>query len=98
MNELIWWTTQLDCESTSDERIKSLPRYIREEFEARKGRSGRGRLWKPNRCETKSIEWNYNSPVSGVCMESGGIVIHRRDLPSIKSLAGVVTDLKLNRI
>lgn len=98
MNELIWWTTQLDCESISEERRDMLPNYIKEQFSSRCGRSGRGRLWVANRCKTKSIEWNENSPLSNVCANSGGIIIMRRDVKYVQSLPGVITELNLIRI
>ena len=98
MSELIWWTTQLDCESIRDKDKEALPDYIKSELSSRTGRAGRGRLWVPSECETNGIDWNEDSPVENVCSNSGGIVFLAKDLEIIKPLPGVVTDLDLNRI
>jgi hypothetical protein len=98
MEEFIWWTTQLDCESISEKIKETLPVYIKEQLSSREGRSGRGRLWIPGECKTKGIDWNYDSPVQNVCSHSAGIVFLEMDKDFIKPLPGIITDLELNRI
>lgn len=96
---LIWWTTQEDCEATMALKVKSkMPKYLRDEFISRIGRAGRGRLWVAKRFKITSIDWNENCVAARYCERAGGIVFDETNLSFVKSLHGIVTDLKMNII
>jgi hypothetical protein len=106
-NLLIWWTAQEDCQAIAgpDEDFEgppldTVPSYIRDEFESRYGRNGRGRLWVPDGIDLESIDFEANKDKRAAQyadeFSMGGIVFHRSDFAAIAGLPGFVTDVELN--
>jgi hypothetical protein len=109
---LIWWLSQDDQEAIAEAAPAGasalpagFPRYLREEYESRDGRSGRGRLWvgevfggdHDDYC-VKAEEPPWSTPL-GVYLAKrcGGIVIRREDAALLRNLPGVITDRQLRR-
>lgn len=96
----IWWLAQHDYEcidAAYPEGLPNVPIYIREQFDSRRGRPGRGRLWIAGELPQDGIEiWPAEAPFARAANECGGIVIWRKDAKLIASLPGFITDYDLN--
>jgi hypothetical protein len=109
---LIWWTNQADCEAIEyvcsdvgdegrlDDRF---PKYLREQYNDRYGRNGRGRLWVDEQFGKPSVPWPRTAlgEVLGEKTRFGqtyaGIVIRDEDVKLFKDMPGIVTTLWLER-
>ena len=97
----IWW---LDSSATFLADVlgfhdSGAPEYIKNEFTARIGRAGRGRLWVPKGIAVNEIEWIDGDPrFDAVGEDCGGIVIRAEDVWHVFAWPGFVTDLELNII
>lgn len=99
MEVVIWWTNQKDCDNIGDYNTKNLPTYILEQFKSREGRNGRGRLWVEDFLGSVEINpWPNNRLGNLLERDYAGIAIDAKDIDSIKSLPGLITDLKLDLI
>lgn len=100
MNYLIWWVSQDDWQAIINNHLDTqLGRtYILEEFTARAGRPGRGRLWVHRTIRIDEIEWNERKPAARLAEKRGGIVIHAGDAEYVFDKPGFLTDLELNFI
>ena len=99
----IWWLSQADCEAIAvDEHAPEgelLPQYLKDEFNSRYGRPGRGRLWIPEGIDGFDVSWpEPETPIAKICGNCGGIVFWRKDMDALSILPGLVTDLFLNRL
>ncbi len=97
----IWWTDQSDCEAVTEEQLAPLPEYIKEQFESRFGRSGRGRLWVDETVEPSipnGIVWDTNSKVIDYCNDAAGLVVFAEHTELVKALPGIVTDTAMVQI
>jgi hypothetical protein len=104
VNELaIWWLSEPDCYAIAvDEHApedEGLPQYLQDEFNNRYGRAGRGRLWVPKGFVANDLIWpEPETPIAIMCEKCGGIVFWRKDLHTLATFPGLVTDMHLNRI
>lgn len=95
---LVWWTSEDDCEKIYGQFPADAPSYMREEFESRHGRNGRGRLWVADQFGEVGIPWNTAKPAARLAANCGGIVIYKDDADWVFELWGFLTDLRLNFI
>ncbi len=107
VNELaIWWLSQSDSEILSDGNEELfppdiLPDYLEDEVMSRYGRPARGRLWvsMAQGFKINDLKWpDPETPLAKHCGLCGGIVLWRKDLPSLATLPGLVTDMNLQRL
>lgn len=95
---LIWWLNQADCEAIGSS-VKRAPKYLQLQYRDRLGRPGRGRLWADRRFGEPSVSPWPDTPLARLLGEGyGGIVIEDEDLPRLRTLPGIVTDMQLNRV
>jgi hypothetical protein len=96
----IWWTNQEDCEAIGEELPEQVPEYIREQYQSRSGRNGRGRLWVSAHLGNVSIQWpEYeNALEERLASDYAGIVINDEDVIWIVYFPGIVTNLSLKPI
>jgi len=95
----IWWTSPRDCALIGGEPLPHWPRYLREQYTSRLGRSGRGRLWIAEGMKTSVDPWPDTMIARIIVSESAaGIVIHSADAALIAGLPGFITDTRLNFI
>lgn len=95
---LIWWTSQDECEKLYGQFPSDAPEYIRNEFQSRYGRNGRGRLWSDDQFGDVGIPWDITKPAARLASERGGIVVNKADAAWVFGLWGFLTDLRLNFI
>lgn len=101
---LVWWLNPADCEwidSVSNMPVVTqMPAYIYTQYRSRYGRPGRGRLWRSPELGSEPIviEWPATALARRLAEDYGGIVIRERDLPALKGLPGIVTDMSLDQI
>jgi hypothetical protein len=85
------------------ERI-TWPEYLWIEYRSRYGRAGRGRLWVALHVierfgrGIRVSPWPTTALGQRLGREAGGIVVMPEDLPLVRSLPGLVTDLELHLI
>jgi hypothetical protein len=104
MNLVIWWTSNAEADLIGEdpETVKGFPLYLRDQFQSRLGRNGRGRLWIPPQFsqEIKGIPWpegKDETPLVRYCAKAAGIVLDVHDVPVLLGFPGVVTDLSLHQ-
>lgn len=94
---LIWWVTERDYDII-DELLKlgnvKWPKYLMSEYESRRGRAGRGRLWSGVNVDLPDMTVSDGDPVMKQIVEidAGGIVIRRCHMLSVWSFPGFITD------
>lgn len=89
---LVWWTPNDIIQNKT-----GWPEYIKAQYDSRRGRNGRGRLWVDRQFGEVAIEPWPETPFAEYIGEyMGGIVIRAEDADIVKSASGVVTDLSLN--
>jgi hypothetical protein len=96
----IWWVDQAACEKIAAEGLlkENVPQYLRDQFNGRFGRPGRGRLWSDGQFgDAQVCPWPKTALAEELSKDSGGIVIWAKDHSFVASLPGIVTDLELNR-
>lgn len=90
---LIWWTNQNDCDRITP--LDSWPTWLYDEFQRRRGRPGRGRLWIASRFENDAPNavpaWNPENWLCFAAEDAGGIVIPVEALHHVQFLPGFVT-------
>jgi hypothetical protein len=97
MEPLIWWTSQWDCEAITSRA--GWPKYLREEYESRHGRNGRGRLWVAKRFGTVAVDpWPETPFANRLGEDYAGIVIDPKDAALLRALPGIVTNTALERV
>ncbi len=97
---IIWWTSEADCKIIGASLPDNFPTHIKEQYQSRYGRNGRGRLWADEKFKeveaifpkkeslfTKSLANNY-----------AGIVLDLNEYSYVRNMPGHVTDQKLYRI
>lgn len=98
----IWWTAQEDCIFEPYHRnYTRLPNYIWEQYCARYGRAGRGRLWVPADIGLEDIgitEYNPKWEDERKLINCGGIVFRRGSLLILRRFPGYITDFNLNAV
>lgn len=96
----IWWLEQADYEAIGDELPASFPAYLKTEYESRRGRGGRGRLWVAREFGEVGVDpWPDNAMARRLGGDDfGGIVIHDEHAAFLQRLPGVITDMHLNRV
>lgn len=103
----IWWTDQCACEAIGPVLPKKdFPKWLRDQYESRVGRNGRGRLWSAKQFESASIAdciaaFDAFTPMSRWLENSfGGILIDETQAKNLRrrGYAGLLTDLQLNQI
>lgn len=95
---LIWWTSQQECEAIGFDSPATFPEYLADEYQSRLGRNGRGRLWIHASISQGDIEWPADKPAARLAGVRGGIVIRAADAPIVFGLPGFLTDTELNLI
>jgi hypothetical protein len=101
-NLAVWWCPSKDDDKLQDlyEEVGTLPEYIAKEARDIMGRPRRGRLWISNAIKPRidSIEWDDTKPCARRAVESGGIIIYKKDIDILARMPGFVTDLQMNMI
>ena len=101
---LVWWLSeseyqQIGSRTQTPKRYAPWPSYLTEQYHAREGRPGNGRLWVAKQFGEVGIDpWPDTPLAKRLGVSYGGIVIQWSDQHHIQRLAGIVTDLSLNRI
>jgi len=101
MNDVfIWWVDQSACEAIGDRLSKSYPAWLRDQYDSRYGRSGRGRLWSAERFgEVRIKPWPGTIFADWLGDDFGGIVVDKAQAIKLQGkMPGVVTDTKLQII
>lgn len=109
---LIWWTSHEDCDlvraiastpvvvsgDVAGDGPAFWPQYLSDEFHARAGRPGRGRLWITDKFGQVSISWPPGELAGRLGHDKSsyaGIVIAAEDLRFVQHMPGIVTDLEV---
>lgn len=104
---LIWWTSQAECEQIGEQLDEGLPVYIRDQYESRYGRPGRGRLWLDSiverDCEdiervAKAFAGEGSALSRYLGVACAGIVIRASDGAVLSKIPGTITDFELRRV
>ena len=100
---LIWWTNEADAKALGENPDWTLhpmvPDYIRDEFDSRYGRAGRGRLWVASALRPiNGVTWDDNRPTCRAAADCGGIVFRLSDLEAVAALPGFITDTAMNEV
>lgn len=99
----IWWLCHGDREAIGVHLNSSLPGYLRVAYHESRGSPGMGWLWVGSRYAGTCIQERPDTPLARLLRgEFGektyaGIVIRDVDIPLLKDLPGIITDLKLRR-
>ena len=96
----IWWLSEADYEVIGDPPITGWPAYLLRQYESRRGRPGRGRLWVDQEIEAEHgpLRVDWPRTLLGVVLERcGGLVVRIEDVPLLDDLPGYVTDTTLKR-
>lgn len=103
----IWWVNTADEIAIGHDieiECPDMPEYIVTEYHSRCGRNGRGRLWCAPGIPVEGIEWRENSLAARYAEgherhnSAGGIVIRLEDMPHVRKLPGIITDLEMTLI
>lgn len=103
----IWWLSPEDLRAIDEELEwpQAPPVYLLREIEDLRGRAGRGRLWFATELRAGRNPWDDpkvdpwpDTPLSRRLQDCGGIVIRALDVALLRTMPGVVTDLKLDRL
>ncbi len=99
---LIWWVDRhVYRRGRMGEKLPStFPLYLHQQYAARNGRPGRGRLWTDDMFGDVEIN-PWPAPEEAILAQQlieedyGGIVIRDEDFHLLKGKSGIITDLKL---
>lgn len=83
---------------TLDLEATGWPDYLQRQYRSRYGRAGRGRLWVTPEIPVERIAIPDDHPLTPRIAQSGGIVLHARDLHLVSVLPGLVTTLTLQTL
>lgn len=96
----VWWTSQEDCQIIGDKLPEYFPEYLQQQYTARFGRNGRGRLWVDDRFGNIRIETSFFYTPFGRSLGEhfAGIIVEDHDLHYLTSMPGHLTDMNINRV
>ena len=91
---LIWWTpdgvaSEMIGENPNWARYPGVPDYVKQEYDSRVGRAGKGRLWVPPGIDLESIPEDECPP------GCGGIVFEERYRNAMRALPGFITAIDI---
>lgn len=102
MTLLVWWLSDKDQDFIGDSRA-AWPEWLQREYNDRRGRAGRGRLWVSRRFESvvepliPPDHPGWTTPIGLAADRCGGVVITESEVPLLAELPGLLTDLDLKR-
>jgi hypothetical protein len=93
----VWWLSWEDQEAIGA-APETWPAWLRAQFDSRRGRPARGRLWVEDHFGDVSINPWPDTPLARRAENCGGIVIGASELHLVAFLPGFVTDMQLRAL
>lgn len=97
-NVVLWWTDQAECEAIGERLPPDYPAYLRDQYASRYGRNGRGRLCVADEFGEVEVDpWPETPMARALGQRSAGIAVRAEDIRLLRTLPGLITDLRLDR-